>query len=39
MWYANECKASINATIVDTSAYDALLGTEFITAMGGAYDT
>ena len=36
---ANECKAAINATIVDTSAYDAVLGMEFITAMGGAYDT
>ena len=36
---ANECKAAINATIVDTSAYDALLGMEFIIAMGGAYDT
>ena len=36
---ANECKAAINATIVDTCAYDALLGMEFIIAMGGAYDT
>ena len=35
----NQCKASIHATIVDTSAYDASLGMEFITAMGGAYDT
>ena len=34
-----ECKAAIYVTIVDTSAYDALLGMEFITAMGGAYDT
>ena len=36
---ANECKTSINATIVDTPAYDAFLEMEFITAMGGAYDT
>ena len=34
-----ECKAAIYVTIVDTSAYDALLGIEFITTMGGAYDT
>ena len=26
-------------TIVDTAAYDVLLGMEFMTTMGGAYDT
>ena len=26
-------------TIVDTTAYDVLLGMEFMTAIGGAYDT
>ena len=35
----NECKAGVPVTIVDTTAYDALLGMEFISAMGGAYDT
>ena len=35
---SNECKVVESVTIVDTSAYDAPLGMEFITAMGGAYD-
>ena len=35
----HQCKAALHVTVVDTSAYDALLGMEFITAMGGAYDT
>ena len=32
------CTIEVVATIVDTSAYDVLLGMEFITAMCGAYD-
>ena len=35
----NECKATVQVTIVDTSAHGALLGMEFIIAMGGAYGT
>ena len=36
---SNECKADVAVTIVDTTTYNVLLGMEFITAMGGAYDT
>ena len=36
---ANESKVELLVTIVDTLAYDALLGMEFISAVGGAYDT
>ena len=36
---AKKCRAEIPVTIVNTLAYDTLLGMDFITAMGGAYDT
>ena len=29
----------VNATVVDTTAYDVILGMEFVTAMRGAYDS
>lgn len=36
---SNECKVLVFFTVVDTTAYDASLGMEFIIAMGGGYDT
>ena len=35
----HQCQAEFQVTIVNTLAYDALLGMYFFTAMGGAYDT
>ena len=32
------CNILLFVTVVETTAYDVLLGMEFITAMGGAYD-
>ena len=33
------CTIEVEATIVDTTAYDVLLGMEFVAAMCGAYDS
>ena len=32
------CVVDIHATVVDTTAYDVILGMEFVTAVKGAYD-
>lgn len=34
-----KCKVSLFVTVVDTTTYDALLGMEFMAAVGGCYDT
>ena len=34
----NLCVVELHATVVDTTAYDVIMGMEFITAMMGAYD-
>ena len=36
---SNECRVELVVTVVNTLAYDALLGMDFISAVGGAYDT
>lgn len=36
---SNECEASVFVTVDGTIAYGALLGMEFITAIGGDHDT
>ena len=34
----HECMVELHATVVDTTAYDVILGMEFVAAVRGAYD-
>ena len=34
----HECVVELHATVVDTTAYDVILGMEFVAAARGAYD-
>ena len=35
----NSCTVELHVTVVDTTAYDMLLGMEFVRAFNGAYDS